>query len=111
MRESHSTDDIAEVPWTRMEDGTAADYAVLTAAADAHTGGELVDNLLAMLAMLQGPNLGYRINRYEHSLQSATRAHRADESDDLIVGALLHDIGDVFAPANHSAAAGALLAP
>lgn len=103
--------DIPEVRWTRMEEGTAADYAVLTAAAEAHTSAALVDNLLAMLDMLKGPNLGYRVDRHEHSLQSATRAHRANESDDLIVGALLHDIGDVFAPTNHSAAAAILIEP
>jgi predicted HD phosphohydrolase len=111
MTDLPSTDDIPEVSWTRMEEGTAADYAVLTTAAVAHTGGALVDNLLTMLDLLKGPNLGYQINRYEHSLQSATRAYRADESDDLVVGALLHDVGDVFAPENHSDAAGALLAP
>ena len=105
------SDPVPEVAWTRMEEGTAADYAVLTAAAEEHTGGLLVDNLLTMLDMLKGPNLGYRIDRHEHSLQSATRATRANESDDLVVGALLHDIGDVFAPANHSEAAAALLQP
>jgi len=44
-------------------------------------------------------------------LQSATRAHRNGESIDLVVGALLHDVADVFAPENHSDAAAALLAP
>ena len=100
-----------EVTWTRMADGTQADYERLVPAFEEHALGGLVDNLLHLLGMLKGPNLGYRINRYEHSLQSATRASRADESDDLVVGALLHDVGDVFAPENHSEAAGALLAP
>ena len=103
--------DSENVPWTRMEDGTRDDYAILVARATAHTHGALVDNILGMLAQLKGPTLGYQIDRYEHSLQSATRAHRANESDDMIVGALLHDIGDVFAPDNHSHAAATLLAP
>ena len=94
-----------------MEEGSRADYERLTALSDAHTLGALVDNILAMLDLLKGPNLGYQVNRYEHSLQSATRATRANESDDLVIGALLHDIGDVFAPQNHSEAAASLLAP
>ena len=94
-----------------MEAGTREDYERLTALSDAHTRGALVDNLLRMLDLLKGPNLGYQVDRYEHSLQSASRAARADESDDLVVGALLHDIGDVFAPDNHSQAAASLLAP
>jgi len=102
---------VQTVTWTKMEDGTEADYVQLNAAAREHTQGALVDNLLAMLGKLRGPLLGYQVDRHQHSLQSATRAYRADESDDLIVGALLHDVGDVFAPENHSEAAAALLAP
>jgi predicted HD phosphohydrolase len=99
------------VTWTRMEEGTKDDYLMLNAASWEHTQGALVDNLLDMLSKLRGPLLGYQVDRYEHSLQSATRALRADESIDLVVGALLHDVGDVFAPVNHSEAAAVLLAP
>ncbi|MEZ5244192.1 MAG: HD domain-containing protein [Acidimicrobiales bacterium] len=100
-----------EVGWTRMEEGSAEDYRRLIALYDEHALGAVVDNILTILEKLRGPNLGYQVDRYEHSLQSATRAARANESDDLVVGALLHDIGDVFAPRNHSAAAASLLAP
>ena len=103
--------DTTEVAWTRMEEGSKADYQRLVALFEGHAIPPLVDNLLGMLDQLKGPNLGYQVNRYEHSLQSATRAARANESDDLVVGALLHDVGDVFAPANHSEAAASLLAP
>ena len=37
---------------------------------------ELADNVLALLRAMKGPRLGYAIDRYEHSLQSATRASR-----------------------------------
>ncbi len=94
-----------------MEDGTKEDYEFLGEEFSEHTLGVLVENLLAMLRVLQGPTLGYQVDRYEHSLQSASRALRADESVDMIVGALLHDIGDVFAPVNHSQAAATILKP
>ena len=99
------------VSWTRMEDGTAEDYAFLDAAFTTHTRRELVDNLVDLLGRLRGPTLGYPVDRCDHSLQSATRALRAGESVDLIVGALLHDVADGFAPENHSQAAAALLKP
>ena len=54
---------------------------------------------------------GYQIDRYQHSLQSASRALRANESVDFVIGALLHDIGDSFAPQNHSATAAAIIRP
>jgi len=99
------------VGWTSMEDGTKADYEMLTPLFDDHARGALVGNLTTMLSMLKGPTLGYQIDRYDHSLQSATRAHRNGERIDLVVGALLHDVADAFAPENHSDAAAALLAP
>ena len=53
----------------------------------------------------------YQVTRLEHSLQSATRAERDGADDETVVCALLHDIGDILAPANHSEVAAALLAP
>ena len=94
-----------------MAEGTAADYDMLGAAYEQHAAESLVSHLLGTLRQLQGPRLGYQIDRFEHSLQSASRARRADERADLVVAALLHDIGDVLAPHNHSAAAAAILKP
>ena len=99
------------VAWTAMEHGTAEDYAFLDGEFYAHARSALVDNLLTILGHLRGPTLGYQIDRYDHSLQSATRALRNGESTDLVAAALLHDIGDAFAPENHSAAGAAVLRP
>mgnify|MGYP006262167169 FL=1 len=54
---------------------------------------------------------GYQVSRLEHSLQSATRAFRAGESEEMVVAALLHDIGDELAPMNHSEYAATILKP
>ena len=54
---------------------------------------------------------GYKINRLEHSLQTATRALNDKANDEMIVAALLHDIGDELAPLNHSEYAAAVLKP
>ena len=94
-----------------MADGTKADYEMLGPLYTEHAQGELIQNMTSLLQIMKGPKLGYQIDRYQHCLQSATRALRADESLDLVVGALLHDIGDPIAPHNHSAMAAALLAP
>ena len=100
-----------EVSWTEMRHGTQSDYVQLDGAFTAHAKAGLVDNLVSMLELLKGPKLGYQVDRYTHSLQSASRALRAEESVDLVVGALLHDVADSFAPENHSQAAAALLEP
>ena len=99
------------VSWTEMANGSREDYEMLGALYSEHTSGEIVQNLVSLLKVMQGPKLGYQIDRYEHSLQSASRALRAEERLDVVIGCLLHDVGDSFAPQNHSATAAALLAP
>lgn len=105
------SDDDRTVTWTRMAEGTREDYELLIPLYEDHARGELVDNLIGLLGLLRGPKLGYQVDRYTHSLQSASRALRNDERPDLVVAALLHDVADGFAPENHSAAAAAVLEP
>ncbi len=99
------------VDFIRMEDGTRADYEFLGGLWNDHKQGRVAGNVLAMLKTLEGPKLGYKIDRYQHSLQSATRALRDDADEEAVVCALLHDIGDTLAPDNHSDFAGAILRP
>ena len=94
-----------------MEDGTAEDYAALTDNFNQHVRDSLVDHLFALLRAMQGPRFGYQVDRYRHSLQSGTRALRNGEDVEMVVAALLHDVGDVVAPANHSAVAADVLRP
>ena len=99
------------VSFTRMDDATAEELAVVMAEAKVHLEQQVADRVLELLTSMQGPTLGYQIDRYEHSLQTATRAMRDGARTDMIVAALLHDIGDALAPANHSEMAASILAP
>jgi predicted HD phosphohydrolase len=51
------------------------------------------------------------VTRLEHSLQAATRAKRAGADTEMIVAALIHDMGDDVAPFNHAGIAAAVLRP
>ena len=99
------------VSFTRMDEGTEEEYQFLEGLWTSHKNETLVDNLLGLLDLMRGPTLGYQVDRYEHSLQTATRAHRDGADEEMVVAALLHDIGDVVAPDNHSAIAAAALRP
>ncbi len=100
------------VSFTRMEDGTREEYAFLGGLWQAHhQEGVLADNVLGLLERLAGPTLGYKIDRYQHSLQCATRALRDAADEETVVCALLHDMGDSFAPDNHGELAAAILRP
>jgi predicted HD phosphohydrolase len=92
-----------------MEHGTQADCDLVNAHFDARIA-DFADQVLAWLRELDGDS-PYQVSRLEHCLQTATRAEADGADDETIVCALLHDIGDVLAPANHSQAAAALLAP
>ena len=103
--------DTFTVNWTEMADGTAEDYVQLEKLYRDHTAEMLVTHLLTTFRLLEGPTLGYQIDRARHSRQSATRALRNGEPDEFVAAALLHDIGDVIAPENHSRVAAAILEP
>ena len=103
--------DAFTVSWTAMADGTVEDYAELSKIFESHGRETLVGHLLSVMRLLEGPTLGYQIDRERHCRQSATRALRNGESDEFVMAALLHDIGDVLAPDNHSGVAAAIVAP
>lgn len=99
------------VSFIEMKHGTAEDYALLDRIERGFKQAHHIDSVLAMFKQLDVPGSGYKISRYEHSLQSATRAHRDGQSEEMVVAALLHDIGDTLAPDNHSELAAAILQP
>lgn len=98
------------VSFTRMADGSQEDYLLLETLEKQHTAG-VADRVLEHLRELEHSFSGYQVNRLDHSLQCATRAYRDGASEELVVVALLHDIGDLLAPQNHSEMAAAVLMP
>ncbi len=96
---------------TSMDEATAEEMRLIVDQATVVLHDQLVGNLLSLLETLRDDQLGYRVDRYEHSLQTATRALRDGARVDLVVAALLHDVGEGLAPANHDALAGAILEP
>ena len=101
---------IKSVSFTRMEDGTAEEYAFLTPLYEKCRSG-VSDRLLELLKAMKGDKLGYQVDRYTHSLQSATRAESDGADEETVVCALLHDLGDVIAPDNHSEVIASILRP
>ena len=99
-----------KVQFTEMKKGTKEEYLFL----DKHEkkyASETADRILKFMSNLNQTLEGYQVTRLEHSLQSATRAERNGESEEMIVAALLHDIGDELAPMNHSEYAASILKP
>ena len=100
----------AVASFTRMEDGTREDYEILEQYEKPFIA-ETADRVLETLKSLKGSLGGYQLSRYDHCLQSATLAYEDGQDEEMVVAALLHDIGDILAPQNHSEVAAAVLRP
>ena len=98
------------VNFTRMEDGTVEDYTLL-AELEKKFLVDLPDRIVSALEKLKDSFSGYKIDRLQHCLQTATRALRDDADIDWIVSSLIHDIGDDLAPLNHDSFAASVIAP
>jgi predicted HD phosphohydrolase len=99
-----------QTTFTAMRDGVREDYQVI----GQHMlefGKGLPDRILTHLSLLEGDTGGYAVDRLTHSLQTATRAQRDGRDDEYVVCALIHDIGDTIATANHADLAATILEP
>ena len=93
-----------------MTDGTAEDWQII-AGHMLPFMGELPGRIITHLKLLDGDYGGYPVDRLEHCLQTATRAHRDGRDEEYVVCALLHDIGDTLGPSNHADVAATILEP
>ncbi|MBI1366939.1 MAG: phosphohydrolase [Alphaproteobacteria bacterium] len=93
-----------------MTEGVQEDWSIIAGQflPFAMNGGKRV---LDHLRLLAGDYGGFPVDRLEHSLQTATRAHRDGRDEEYVVCALLHDIGDTLGAYNHPDIAAAIVKP
>jgi predicted HD phosphohydrolase len=94
----------------QMTDGTQDDWMVIVKNAMAFNQ-KLPERVLAHLNLLRGDYGGFAVDRLEHSLQTATRAHRDGRDEEYVACALIHDIGDTLGSLNHADIGAAILKP
>jgi len=105
--------DIEAPPRARFrnfEEGTQEDWGIIAGQYGKFAQG-LPDRILKHLKLLDGDFGGFPIDRLQHCLQTATRAHRDGRPETYVVMALLHDIGDTLGTYNHPDVAAAILKP
>jgi len=98
------------VSFRQMKDGTEAEYLFLHRLERDYIA-RLPERILNALRALDEGLSGYRVTRLEHSLQTATRAEADGADEEMIAGALIHDLGDGLAPENHSNYAAEIIRP
>jgi predicted HD phosphohydrolase len=72
---------------------------------------QLPARLIAHLQLLRGDYCGFPVDRLEHCLQTATRAHQAGRDEEYVACALLHDVGDTLGSYNHADLAAVIIQP
>ena len=93
-----------------MQDSTREDWQLI-GGEFAHFVKGLPDRVMTHLKLLEGDYGGFPVDRYTHSLQTATRALRDGRDEEYVVCALLHDIGDTLGSFNHPDIAAAIVQP
>lgn len=99
---------MARTSFKTFEDSTKEDWAIIAPQIE-HTQALVADKIIEQLGYLRHDHGGFPVDRLEHSLQTATRAEKDGRDEEYIVCALLHDIGDNFAPYNHPDIAAAIV--
>jgi predicted HD phosphohydrolase len=107
---SETTTDRPRAAFHAMTEGTKEDWDKIAMGSIELAAG-LPDRVLVHLRQLGGGYGGFAVDRLEHSLQTATRAYRADRDDEYVFCALIHDIGDLLGPLNHADVAAAVVKP
>jgi predicted HD phosphohydrolase len=96
--------------FTRMDQSSREEW-LLIGKATVEMQVQVPERVLAMLRSLEGLYAGFGVDQLHHSLQTATMARRANASDDVVLGALCHDMGKAISIQNHAAIAAEMLKP
>ena len=93
---------------TRMDAATVAQWDEAERVAVA-VDRALPDRMLRFLQLLDGVDDGFAIDQLGHALQTATRAERSGADEELVVAALLHDVGKLCGDEFHDAVSAEML--
>ena len=93
-----------------MKESTKADWDIISSRHRPFAAA-LSDRVIGHLKLLGGDTGGFAVDRLQHSLLTATLAHKGGEDEEYVVCALLHDIGDTLGSWNHPEVSAAILKP
>jgi predicted HD phosphohydrolase len=96
--------------FTRMDESTRDQWQVIGEATVAYQPN-VAQRIISMLRSFDGVHLGFGVDQLHHMLQTATMAKRANAKDEIILCALIHDIGKYVSVVNHGQIAAEMLKP
>jgi predicted HD phosphohydrolase/alpha-ketoglutarate-dependent taurine dioxygenase len=102
---------VPQSAWSSLSQTTKEDTVAMGDAYGDRVESKLATTLLDMVQSQHGIFLAQPVDLMEHALQTATRALRAGEPEEVIVASLLHDATESLAAKNHGGVMSALLEP
>ena len=96
--------------FTRMDQSTAEQWAVI-GEQTLKNQPRVAEEFLDLLRQLEGITDGFATDQLVHALQTATLAEQAGADEELVFGALCHDIGKNISVFNHPAIAAEMIRP
>ena len=86
----------------RMDESTAEQWAHI-GARTFENQGRVADRMIMLLESLAEISDGFITDQLTHCLQTATMAEKAGADEEMIFGALMHDVGKAISVPNHGA--------
>jgi predicted HD phosphohydrolase len=99
-----------QTDFTRMDESTRDHWQTIADATIANQPN-VSARILDMLRSFRDVKLGFGVDQLHHMLQTASMARRANASDEMVLCALVHDIGKYISIANHGAIAAEIVKP
>jgi predicted HD phosphohydrolase len=96
--------------FTRMDESNREEW-MLIGRATLEAQSRVPLQMLSMLRSLAGFHAGFGVDQLHHSLHTASLAKRANAADEVVLGALCHDVGKVVSIPNHGPIAAEMLKP
>ena len=96
--------------FTRMDESTREEWMAIATETTANQP-RVATALLAMLRSLSQITDGFAVDQLTHCLQTASRAEADGADEEIVVAALLHDVGKSISVANHPRIAAEILRP
>ena len=94
----------------RMDESTAEQWAHI-GARTFENQGRVADRMIMLLESLAEISDGFITDQLTHCLQTATMAEKAGADDEMIFGALMHDVGKAISVPNHGAISAEMIKP
>jgi predicted HD phosphohydrolase len=104
------TDTVAPTTFTRMDESTAEQWAVI-GKETMENQPRVADALLSLLRQLEGITDGFATNQLVHALQTATMAEQAGADEEVVFASLMHDVGKAISVFNHPAISAEMIKP